>query len=194
MALRPRVTTQIGDPERRPLRFDVQRKALDLRNRQFGDARRAPINVRGTEVGTGKGLGFEVGFALSADEIAAINAVPKIRRQLNRIADNAGARLLRRVQEVSRQTYETGLFYSGWRFRTDIGSDLTLRIELQNPAPYALYVHRKGTPKERTIVNTYVKPLVQAAIDELLADLTGESGVLPRALAGIILKPFARGA
>lgn len=194
MALRRGVTTTIGDPERRPLRFDVQRKALDLRNRQFGDARRASVNVRGTEVGTGRGLGFEVGFALTPDEIEAINSVPKLRRQLSRIADNAGARLLRRVQEVSRQTYDTGLFYSGWRIRTDFGSDLTLRVELQNPAPYALYVHRKGTPKERTIVNTYVKPLVQAAIDELLADLTGESGVLPKALAGIILKPFSRGA
>ena len=41
------------------------------------------------------------------------------------------------------------------------GGKLRLRIELQNPAPYALYVHEAGTAPSKTIVNTYVKPLVQ---------------------------------
>ena len=197
MPPRRAVTTRIADPERRPLRFDTQREALTLRNRQFGDARRASVNVAGTEVGTGKGLGFEVGFALTRQEIADIESVPKLKAQLNRIVRNAGARLLDRVQDVSRATYETGLFYSGWRIKSDVigtvdAGGLKLRIELSNPAPYALYVHRKGTKPNKTIVNTYVKPLVQRSIDEILEDLTGSSGVLPRALRGRILRPLAK--
>lgn len=186
------VTTRIGDPERRPLRFDVQREALRLRDRQFGGARRASINVAGTEVGTGRGLGFEVGFALTPDEVEAINASKRLKREMSRIVGNAGKRLLDRVQKASRATYDTGLFYSGWRIKADVGGDLKLRIELSNPAPYALYVHRKGTPRSKTVVNTYVKPLVQETIDEILDDLTGVSGVLTRGLAGIVLRPFAK--
>lgn len=192
MARRPAVTTRIGDPERGQLRFDTIRKAQAIRDRQFGGARRASINVRDTEVGTGKGLGFEVGLFLNADEISAINSVPKLKRELNRIVGNLGARLLDKVQQVSKPTYEYGLFYSGWRIKTNVGGDLKLRVELSNPAPYALYVHRKGTDKSRTVVNTYVKPLVQRAMQELLEDLTGESGVLTKGLAGIILRPLAR--
>lgn len=197
MARRQRVSTQIGNPEGAPLRFDTLREALSFRNRQFGDARRASINVAGTEVGTGKGLGFEIGFALSRQELAEINSVPKLRNQLNRIARNGGARLLSRVKAVSAPTRVTGLFKDSWRIKSDIigsvdSGGLKLRLELSNDAPYALYVHRKGTPAEKTVVNTYVKPLVQQAIDELLEDLTGESGVLPSALRGLILRPLAR--
>lgn len=198
MARRPAVTTRIGDPERGQLRFDTIRKAQAIRDRQFGGARRASINVRDTEVGTGKGLGFEVGFALSAEELLAIQSVPKLESALNRIVKNTGARLLRKVRAVSRRTYDTGLFSSSWTIRDDViggvkaGGKLRLRIELQNPAPYALYVHEAGTAPSKTIVNTYVKPLVQEAIDEILDDLTGASGALTQAMVGAILRPLAR--
>ena len=197
MARRQRVSTVIGNREGAPLRFDTQREALALRNRQFGGARRASINVADTEVGTGRGLGFQVSFAFTPQELSDIESVPKLKQQLNRIVRNAGARLLDRVQDVSRATYETGLFYSGWRIKSDVigtvdAGGLKLRIELSNPAPYALYVHRKGTKPNKTIVNTYVKPLVQRSIDEILEDLTGSSGVLPRALRGRILRPLAK--
>lgn len=192
MARRPSVTTTIGDKDRRPLRFDVQDKALELRNRQFGAARRASINVRGTEVGSGEGLGLDVGLVLTEEEAAAIGSSKKLTRELNKIVNNAGARLLRRVQEVSRATYDTGLFYSAWRVRTVKNGDAKFRIELQNSAPYALYVHRAGTPRDKTVVNTYIKPLIQQSIDEVLEDLTGVSGVLSKALAGVILRPLAK--
>jgi len=197
MARRQRVSTVIGNREGAPLRFDTQREALALRNRQFGGARRASINVADTEVGTGRGLGFQVSFAFTPQELADINSVPKLRQQLNRIVRNTGARLLDRVKTVSAPTRVTGLFKDSWRIKSDIigsvdAGGVKLRLEVSNDAPYALYVHRKGTPKEKTVVNTYVKPLVQRAIDELLDDLTGSSGVLPRALRGRILRPLAK--
>ena len=162
---RERVTTVVGDTEARGLlRFDVQREVLDFRNRTFVGRRRAPV------VG-GSGLEIQISRVLSTEEVTAIAADRAASAAFNRAIDAGAERLLSRVRKVTRPTYETGLFYSAWRVKNRKTRGLKGTIELENPAPYALYVHRKGAPRTRTVVNTYVKPLVKTAAAELVDDL-----------------------
>jgi len=83
---------------------------------------------------------------------------------------------------------------SAFRIKTDVDGKLKIRFEVSNPVKYALYVHRSGTPRSHTVVNKYIVPIMQRAMQELIEDLSGDSGVLSQALEGIILRPLTRGA
>ena len=91
---------------------------------------------------------------------------------LNRIMRNGAARLLRRAQDASRPTYRTGLFLSSWRVVRDASTDLLFvdRLTLENPVPYASYVHRKGSPPKQTVVRVHIRPLLDVVRRELVED------------------------
>lgn len=157
----PTVSTVIGDRENRPLlRFDTQRTVLNL----LGGPGRGSITG-------GNGLEIRLDRVLTSPEIARLALDKTAAGIIGRVMDAASARLLDRVRQVSRKTYRTGLFYSGWRAKVGSRGGLRSNIELQNKAPYAVFVHRKGTRRSETVVNTYVKPLVREVADEVLQDL-----------------------
>jgi len=151
------------------LRFDVQRTVLGQALQRFGN-RASKAVKRG-------GLTFDIAMVFSADERAAVEANTKFRVELNRLIQNTGARLVARARDVSRATYKTGLFSSSWRIERQASkiAGLNSELSLTNRAPYALYVHRKGTPKSATVVNKYIKPLVRKAIDEIVDDVTNST-------------------
>lgn len=157
----PPVSTTIGDRENRPLlRFDTQRTVLNL----LGGPGRGSITG-------GNGLEIRLDRVLTSPEIARLAIDKTAAGIIGRVMDAASARLLDRVRQVSRKTYRTGLFYSGWRAKVGSRGGLRSNIELQNKTPYAVFVHRKGTRRSETVVNTYVKPLVREVADEVLQDL-----------------------
>ena len=151
------------------LRFDVQRTVLGQALQRFG-------NRPSKAVGRG-GLTFDIAMLFSAGEREAVEANSKFRVELNRLIRNTGQRLVERARKVSYQTRKTDLFWSSWAIEreTTAISGLNSKISLTNKAPYALYVHRKGTPKSATVVNKYIKPLVRKAIDEIVDDVTSSS-------------------
>lgn len=162
---RPPVSTVVGDTRTRPLlRFDTQREVLAMRLREAGG------NASGAIAG-GEGLSINIAAVLNTGEISALSADRAAAAVIGRVTDAAAARLLDRVRQVSRPTYDTGLFYSSWRARTGTQGGLRTQIELTNQAPYAAYVHRKGTNEDRKVVELYVKPLVRGAALELLDDI-----------------------
>jgi len=62
-------------------------------------------------------------------------------------------------------------------------------LKLENPTPYALYVHRKGTRRDQTVYNKYVKPyIVKTLQKEIVEDITA---ALPRAVKAAILSARA---
>lgn len=122
-------------------------------------------------VSGGDGLEIRLDRVLTSPEIARLALDKTVVGIVGRVMDAAASRLLDRVRKVSRKTYRKGLFYSGWRAKVGSRGGLRSNIELTNQAPYALYVHRKGTPIEQTVVNTYVKPLVREVADEAIKDL-----------------------
>lgn len=151
------------------LRFDVQKTVLGQALQRFG-------NRPSKAVGRG-GLTFDIAMLFSASERDAVEANRAFRTELNRLIQNTGARLVERARAVSRPTYKTGLFSSSWRVerQTSKIAGLNSEVSLTNKAPYALYVHRKGTPKSATVVNKYIKPLVRKAIDEIVDDVTNST-------------------
>lgn len=175
----PPVSTTIGDRENRPLlRFDTQRKVLDL----LGGPGRGSITG-------GNGLEIRLDRVLTSPEIARLALDKTAAGIIGRVMDAASARLLDRVRQVSRKTYRTGQFYSGWRAKVGSRGGLRSNIELQNKTPYAVFVHRKGTRKTETVVNTYVKPLVKEVANEVLQDLIA---ALRRPAVAAVFGPLGR--
>lgn len=173
----PPVSTTIGDRKNRPLlRFDVQRELLV----KLGGA--GPGSVSG-----GNGLEIRLDRVLTSPEIAALATNKAAAAMVGRVVQAAADRLLDRVRKVSRRTYRKGLFYSGWRAKVGSRGGVRSNIELTNQAPYALYVHRAGTPRTQTVVNTYVKPLVREVAAEVLDDLVT---VMKRQLVASALAPL----
>jgi len=90
---------------------------------------------------------------------------------LRRVGQNMLARIVRDAEKLSKPTYKTGLFMSGWTGDVEVEDDGHILVRLRNPAPYAEYVHRKGE-RGRTVVKTYIKPAVMARKPELKQDAT----------------------
>lgn len=175
----PPVSTTVGDRENRPLlRFDTQRTVLNL----LGGPGRGSITG-------GNGLEIRLDRVLTSPEIAQLALNKTAAGIIGRVMDAASARLLDRVRQVSRKTYRTGLFYSGWRAKVGSRGGLRSNIELQNKTPYAVFVHRKGTRRSETVVNTYVKPLVREVADEVLQDLLA---ALRRPAVAAVFGPLGR--
>lgn len=146
----------------------------------FAETRRLLAEVQAAWSGPGvpvtrasAGLTISTAGRLSRTEWRAVTGSRTMRAILGRIMRNGAARLLRRVQDASKPTYIPGLFLSGWRIVRDESSDIAFpdRLTLENPVPYASYVHRKGTPRRATVVRVYVRPLVAQMRDELAEDL-----------------------
>lgn len=163
MAREP-VSTQIGNTKDRPLlRFDVARKALEQRLATYRGTERVPVTA---EEGS-----LNLSSIFRAEEVAAIVQNRTARAALNRVMQNAGKRLQDHARKVSRQTYETGAFYSNWKVAVKADSSgLKSVIELTNAVPYALYVHPKGTPIEDTVFNKLIKPWIQNTLKEQLIE------------------------
>jgi len=148
----------------RPLRrFDTVRELLAAARR----------TTSGGAVTRATGLSVQAGLLLTEQEADLVRRRRGIAATMRRIVDNAGKRGVDRIRKVSRPTYDTGLFYSAWRAeRTDdSGTGLRLDLAFLNPAPYAIWVHRRGTSKQQTVVNTYVRPIVDQVANELVEDL-----------------------
>ncbi len=174
----PPVSTTVGDRKNRPLlRFDTQREVLSL----VGGPGAGSIG------GSGSGLAIRLDRVLTSPEIAAIAANKTAAAMVGRVVEAAAGRLLDRVRKVSKPTYRTGLFYSAWRAKVGTRGGLKSNIELTNPAPYALYVHRKGTRKTSTVFNVHVKPIAKAIANELIDDLVA---VLKRKAVASVLAPL----
>jgi len=181
MARPPRgVSTTIGDVQNRPLlRFDTRQEALQSRLDTF---RGRPVPVQG-----GDGLALNAAMLLNATELARATTDRTLRAALNKIMRNAAKRAIDKVRALSRPTYETGAFMSSWSVQLDdVGGGLKLRMSMQNPVPYSLYVHRKGTRRDKTVVNTYVIPYIREQLQrELIEDISGKlSAPLKRQLFG----------
>lgn len=174
---RPRVSTVPGNKEYRPLlRFDVAREQLAARQLQF---RGAPVPIEG-------GAGLNASSLFSANELAIITADRTARAVINRVMRNAGKRAVDYIRKLSRPTYDTGTFYSNWSANLeDAGGGLKAILKLENPTPYALYIHRKGTPKTATVYNKYIKPyIVKTLQNEIVEDIRD---ALPRAIKAQIM-------
>jgi hypothetical protein len=182
MARAPRgpVSTTIGDTQNRPLlRFDARQEALQARLDTF---RGRAVPVQG-----GDGLALNAAMLLNATELARATTDRTLRAAINRIMRNAAKRAIDKVRALSRPTYETGAFMSNWAADLDdVGGGLKLRMSLRNPVPYSLYVHRKGTRRDKTVVNTYVIPYVREQLQrEIIEDLSNKlSAPLKRQLFG----------
>lgn len=129
------------------------------------------------------GLGVSVGLILTPTEMSAISGSRSLKAILNRVLKNAGTRGVRRVQNHIRSVgaHKTWLFISAWRQeRFKDGAAFNSAVALVNPTPYALYVHPKGTPKHRTIVNYFVRgkvvPDMAVELTEDLERLRGKIG------------------
>lgn len=170
---RPAVSTTIGDTANRPLlRFDVRKKALEQRLASF-TGRAVPV--------TGEGLNLSIGGLFSTRERGIIAGSRAVEVAVNRVIRNAAERGLQHIRKVSRDTYETGAFYSNWRYELKADSSgLKANLSYTNPVPYAKYVHRSGTPRSHTVYNKHVKPYVIRKLQkEIIDDLTK---LLPRAI------------
>ncbi len=156
--------------------MDVAREQLAARQLQF---RGAPVPVEG-------GAGLNASALFTANELAIITADRTARAVINRVMRNAGKRAVDYIRKLSRPTYDTGTFYSNWSANLeDAGGGLKAILKLENPTPYALYIHRKGTPKTATVYNKYIKPyIVKTLQKEIIEDI---QDALPRAIKAQIM-------
>lgn len=178
---RPGVSTVPGNTADRPLlRFDVAAQQLAERQLQF----------RGTPVPVSGGAGLNASSLFTAQEYAIIAADRTARAVINRVMRNAGKRAVDYIRKLSRPTYETGTFYSNWSAKLeDSGGGLKAVLKLENPTPYALYIHRKGMRRDQTVYNKFIKPYIISKLQkEIVEDITA---ALPRAVKATIMS--ARG-
>jgi len=130
------------------------------------------------------GINFSVNL-LTADEATAVAGNRALSAAWNRQVRNLAAIITRRARELSRPTYLTGLFSSGWDAFAR-GSGLKLTIRLENRAPYAGFVHRSG--ERATVVSRYILPMVREEIRRWAGDV---GGPLADALAVRLLAELA---
>jgi hypothetical protein len=93
----------------------------------------------------------------------------------NKLFNNFGKLLVRRATGLSKPTRETGLFMSSWKAEYKRAGQLRQSIRLENRVPYAGFVHRKGE-RGRTVVETYVLPMVRDEAARFASDLAGAIG------------------
>lgn len=138
----------------------------------------------------GGGLGLVISANFTVAENAKLKRFPSLKRAVDGIVSAASARVLARVRQVS--PVLTGRFRYSWRVeRPSFDTARTLR--LTNSAPYALYVHPKGTDKSRTVVNVDVPPILREVEAEMRRELAPIRADLARLLVGDIIAPTATG-
>jgi hypothetical protein len=188
------VSTTVGDRENRPLlRFDTRRNVLASAIASFGGRKSAAVTAE-TD-----GLTVDIGVVLTPQERSVIAANRNLTARLNKIVDNAGARIVDMARKESRPTYRTGLFFSSWKAtKAKSAGGLSTQLDITNAAPYALYVYRRGmrAPGQQrgwpTVINRYIRPQARRIADGIVDDIVNDrplmdairDAVLSRALGG----------
>ena len=167
------------------LRFDKRRDVLATALEMFGVRRNVPLSAG--EAGPNV---VRVGDMLPAPVVAYLRGSRGARAAARRIVRNAGKRAVDRIRKAVRRldlisprgVPTRGLYLSSWRAELVelTGTGLVIDLAITNAAPYALYVHPKGTPKTRTFINT--------DLPRIMSDIAKEIGEDIRALVVRILR------
>ena len=157
------------------LRFDKRSKVLADVLEIFGTKSKAlePRNAGPTIV--------RVGDMLPVPIVAYLKANGASRAAARRIVRNAGKRAIDRIRKSVRRldlisprgTPTRGLFLSSFRaeLRDISGTGLAIDLAITNTAPYALYVHPKGTDKSDTFINEFLPSLMKEIRNEIAQDI-----------------------
>lgn len=157
------------------LRFDKRSQVLEDVLKIFGKKSKAlePRDAGPTIV--------RVGDMLPVPIVAFLRRNGSSRAAARRIVRNAGKRAVDRIRKAvrgldlisPRGTPTRGLFLSSWRAElVDItGTGLAIDLAITNKAPYALYVHPKGTDKTDTFINEYLPDLMKEIRAEIAEDI-----------------------
>lgn len=172
---------------RRFLTGSARRGALARARRGFSGRQVATVGVGGD-----RGLQIRIDSSLGTAEIASAAVNRKFRVILNRIFRRAAARMTDRAKKLSRPTWETGAFASSWRARVvESAGQLRLAVQLENPVPYAGFVHRRGQ-RGRTVVNAYIRPMVEQVAREVDEEIAAAAPEFADAIAeGILSRRIA---
>ena len=168
----------------------MARKALT------GLARRSALTAaresfRGTPArARGKGLQINLESSLSHGQINLAASNRKVRILINKVMKKAGQRMVARAKKLSKPTWDTGAFASGWGTRLiNSQGDLRVIVELFNSVPYSQYVKRSGSDWHagRTVIDKYIKPMVAKVSVEIDEDLQTIAPKIEAAIAESIL-------
>ena len=162
----------IADRTNRPLlRFNTARYALTRRQWEWGDKKQVPAD----------GDGFNISMRWSQRQATTIQANRAVSTAINRAVRLAADRAIKQLRVISRPTYDTGAFYSNWKYslENDDGGVQT-RIAFRNMVPYAKYIHRSGDPRNKTVINAYILPYLHGVFAKTLA--AEVRAVLPKAV------------
>lgn len=161
MALPRLPRASAADPVTRPLiRFDARRSLLDA-----ADARAGRRSYRVTAAA---GLELQVDLPDTRADMTR-----DLRAKVNRLLQNAAATLVDRAAEINRKRgYDTGLMASSWKGKVTGDAD-SFVIGLSNATPYATVAKQAGADWRagRTIVETYIRPMVRKARKEIEGEL-----------------------
>jgi hypothetical protein len=166
------------------LGFVREREVLSEAVAAFGG--RPSASVTGGTVALSSRLLFTGAETKQLGESSALAAM------LNKVLTNLGNRFIEAIRKriVQKDTIRTRLFLTGWKqVRYKDKATFNNAIRFTNAAPYALYVHPKGTPKSRTIVNVDIRgDLLPRYVAELTEDI---ERLRPRIAQAIALKALA---
>lgn len=129
--------------------------------------RKAVLQDTSTRASTS--MSFSVNVFTNA-QLSVIEGDRRLLAAWRRIVRNYAAILQRRARQLSRPTYDTGLFSSSWTAAVR-GEGADLRVVLANLTPYSDYVHRSG--ESRTVVDRYIRPMVIEERARFLRDVAG---------------------
>lgn len=172
------------------LGFERERVVLAGAERAFLGRRSAAV--------TGDDLILSSRLLFSSAETKEIEGNRTLEAILNKTLTNLGKRFVEAIQKriTALGAIKTRLFLTGWRSeRFQDRAKFNNAIRLKNAAPYALYVHPKGTPKSRTIVNVDIKGnLLPKYAAELTEDIDRLRPRIAQALKLQILRDAKRAA
>lgn len=112
------------------------------------------------------------GGEFTATQVRIIARSPSLKRYVKQILVRVGNRWKDQVIARMRQLDLIGRPLSHtihlWRIKTySTNGAFDNRVGLTNPVPWLVYEHPKGTPRDRTFLNTDMPPLARAAAAEL---------------------------
>jgi len=158
------------------LRFDKRREVLQTALELFGIRRNVPLGIGSDAANT-----VRVGDMLPQPVQVFLLSNTRSRAAARRIVRNAGKRAIDRIRKAVRKldlisprgVPTRGLYLSSWRAALlDLtGTGLDIDLAITNAAPYALYVHPKGTPKTRTFINTDLPRIMGEVASEIAQDI-----------------------
>lgn len=139
-----------------------------------------------------RGLSIRIESSLDSAQLSSAVLDRRFRVILNRIMRNAAKRMVDRAKKLSRPTWDTGAFASNWTARVvEQAGQLRLTVELQNPVPYAGFVHRKGQ-RGTTVIDRYIRPMVAQIAAEVDEDIEAAAPEFTDAIAeGILSRRIA---